>query len=277
MLVLLATSTSSAAAASDAAIAPPAARFSDWTGARVMEENFARHQQFPYVYEEYTLVLIDEAGHREVRRARRYTRVAADRTAKFLLVFDRPEEIRGVAVLATRSSGGDLDASVYLPAYGPTLKRPRAAGTGDEPLLGTDLTVLDLTAESPADFRYRRVDDRVTDEVVYFVVDAWPRVARGRAARCRHLVRQDNLVIAESECFDAGERLVRRLTRHDLQPVSGASWRANMLIVDDLRAHHRTLLKVDRREYSRDYVPAALFEPAALFAGRHLAQAGPPG
>ena len=39
---------------------------------------------------------------------------------------------------------------------------------------------------------------------------------------------------------------------------SGA-WRAGMVLSEDLREDRRTLLKIERRVYSPDYVPAAVF------------------
>ena len=63
----------------------------EWTGTKIMEESDNRHQQFPFIYEEQTMVLIDSAGHRNVRRLRRYTRLEDNGEVKFLLVFDDPE------------------------------------------------------------------------------------------------------------------------------------------------------------------------------------------
>ena len=44
-----------------------------------------------------------------------------------------------------------------------------------------------------------------------------------------------------------------------------------MIIVSDERDHHRTLLKVNRRVYSRDYVPQKIFEPDYILRGNTTA------
>ncbi len=244
-----------------------------WSAERIMHETVQRHEQFPYVYEEQTMVLTDASGNRTVRRCRRFSRAETDGTFRFLLVFDDPEEIRGVALLAVRAPDGQVERGVYLPAFGAEFKRPAGDGRSSN-FLGTDFTVEDLTPEDTSRNRYVRTPDRTIDDVAYFVIEAYPADAevereRGYGLR-RHMVRKDNFVIARTDYFDRALRLTKRRTLHDLRRVAGDSWRANMIVVDDERDRHRTLLKVDRRVYSRDYVPETIFDPAFLLADGHL-------
>lgn len=263
-----------AAAQQPAAVRPAQARlYADWDGERIMRESQHRHQQFPYVYEEQTMVLIDAAGQRSVRRCRRFTRYEDGGEVKFLLVFDEPAEIRGVALLARRSTDGDTTHGVYLPAYGKELKRAEGEGLGGH-FLGTDFAVEDLAPAPIEDYRYVRQRDRYTDGTEYFVVDAYP-IARqhqgsdGYGLR-RHVIRKDNFMVVQTDVYDTTLRFFKRITHHDLKRVDGNSWRANMVIAHDRRESHRTLLKINRRVYSSDYVPAEVFEPDYLLANRHV-------
>lgn len=247
--------------------------YTQWSATQIMEEVNRRHEQFPYVYEEQTMVLGDGSGKREVRKCRRFSRIEQDGSFKFLLVFDDPEEIRGVALLAVRHPDGEIERGVYLPAFGATLKRPAGEGRGGH-FLGTDFAIEDLTPDAPEQYRYARSADRVVEDTALFVVDAYPvnfeiERATGYGMR-RHLVRKDNFVVIQTDYFDRQLRFRKRMTRHDIQRVNAQSLRANMIVVNDERERHRTLLKVDRRVYSRDYVPAEIFEPAFLLANGHL-------
>ncbi|RKZ37308.1 MAG: hypothetical protein DRQ37_02170 [Gammaproteobacteria bacterium] len=244
-----------------------------WTGPEIMQEVFRRHEQFPYVYEEQTMVLMDEARNRDVRQCRRLTRAEPDGTVKFLLIFDAPAEIRGVALLAVRDPNGNTRSGVYLPAFGPEFKRPVGDGRRGH-FLGTDFSIEDLTPELPNDFKYVRRLDRSLDGVEYFVVEARPKDEAVQRTTDyglrRHLIQKDTLVITQTDFFDTRQRFVKRLTNYDLTPVRGESWRANMTVVYDEREKHRTLLKIDRRVYSRDYVPAEFFEPEYLLGNHHV-------
>ncbi len=248
----------------------------DWSGRRIMDEVFRRHEQFPYVFEEQTMVLMDDAGNRDVRKARRYSRVETDGTVKYLLVFDGPPEIRGVALLAIRKSTGEGETSLYLPAYGRQLRFSAGNGRGSH-FLGTDFAIEDLTAEILSDFRYVRSEDLKMDEQTYFVVEAFPQdqeIERvtGYSLR-RHFVRQDNFFVVRTDYYDRRGRFAKRQTQHDLKRVSGDMWRANMVLMEDHKERHKTLLKINRRVFSRDYVPPEIFTRAWILEDRHISGA----
>ena len=82
------------------------------SGEQIMRESQIRHEAHPYVFERQQYILTDRHGGRTVRQARRYWRREADGQADFLLVFDQPPELRGVAILAGR------DAPVFQCDFG---------------------------------------------------------------------------------------------------------------------------------------------------------------
>ena len=47
-------------------------------GREIMEEIYSRHQEYPYVYEEQSMVMRDRNGKRDTRKAHRYSRVEKD-------------------------------------------------------------------------------------------------------------------------------------------------------------------------------------------------------
>jgi len=243
------------------------------SGEEIMTEARSRHEIYPYVFEQQRFVMTDRKGGKTVRQARRYWRLEDNGMFHFLLVFDEPPEVRGVALLALRQPDGTTSGGVYLPAFGPELK----TGGEDEnatAVMGTDFSVSDLSPEDMDSYTYQRQPDTIMQEVPYYTVDALPRDTGKRVAsgykRRRHYIRQSTFFIERTDYFDRHDRLVKRRTKHDLQQVKGDSWRANMTLMDDLREGHTTLIKVRKRVYSQDYVPSALFRPRTLFSGRHL-------
>lgn len=234
-------------------------------GRGVMAAVYERHRQFPFVYEELALVLIDGRGRRTSRQARRFTRAAADGSVRFLLLFDAPAEVQGVGLLATRQADGTLDTGLYLPALGGGIVTGGGSGVGGA-LLGSDFSIEDLAGEDLDAYRYTRRGDSELAGVPHAVVDV-RGPDRGRVLR-RHFVRLDNTFITRTDHFDGLGRLERRLTAHDLAAVSGEMWAANMLLMDHVALGHQSLLKVQRRVFSRDYVPEEVFTLAWLRANR---------
>jgi hypothetical protein len=244
-----------------------------WSGEQIMEEVYRRHQQFPYVYEEQSMVLIDGRGNRDTRKLRRYSRIDDDGTVKFLLLFDSPREVSGVALLATRDPSGQTHKSIYLPAYGEQLVESGGAGS-DGNFLGTDFSVESLTGEILSDYSYIRQNDRKIGDNDYLVIDVYQADANAKiqSALRRHYVRQDNFYITTTEHFDKLGRIKKIQSYHDLKPVDGDMWRANMILMKDAFEDHQSLIKINRRVFSRDYVPAEMFSASWIFANHpHLA------
>ena len=254
VLLLLACYTGSGSAAVD----------SELDGEALMQQVYERHQQFPYIYEEQSLVLEDSHGKRDTRRAKRYTRVEDDGTVKFLLLFDYPEEIRGVAVLAERDSDGRISKYIYLPAFGETLIESIGGG-GDGNFLGTDFSIENLTGEDVTRYDYVRREDRDIDRIGFFVVDVFEKNEAAEKPVRRHFIRKDNWYITLTQHFDRLGRISRVQSQHDLRPVDGDMWRADMILMVDNKDRHQSLIKVSRRVYSSDYVPAEVFTPDWLY------------
>jgi len=236
------------------------------TGSEIMEEVYRRHQQFPYIYEEQSMVMEDRNGDRDTRKARRYSRVEEDGTVKFLLLFDYPQEIKGVALLAKRDPDGNIRKYIYLPAFGEQLIESSDEGS-DNNFLGTDFSVENLTGEILSDHHYVRRNDKEIEEVKYFILDVYrasDQQTQDQILR-RHFIRQDNLYITTTHYFNKQGRLTRVQSHHDINAVDNEMWRANMILMEDKKEQHQSLIKISRRVFSHDYVLVEVFTAEWLF------------
>lgn len=250
----------SAHAKSGIASSIAAEAFDEASGDEIMQAVHERHQLYPHVYEEQVMVLEDRAGHRDTRRLRRFTRVEDDGTVRFLLLFDAPEDVMGVALLAIREPSGTIRQSFYLPALGPDFIES-SERSSDGYLLGSGFTVGNLTGEVLGDHLYlRRRDERIHGET-YFRIDVYPAGVDPRASsRLRaHYIIQDTLFIARTDHFDDLGRVERRQTHHDLVPVGAGVWRPNLVRMDNLQDGHKSFLRIERRIFSADLVPPERF------------------
>ena len=216
------------------------------SGRELIEESLRRHAPPASVYEEQTLVLSDPQGRYTVRTVRRYARHGANGSTD-LLVMETPEESKGTAIYVAREAAGGT----------------RRGTTASSPLFGSNFTVADLEAEQTRNFTYERDDDHDLDRVPHFVLRALPAdesVARATEYRQRRIyLRKDNLFISRIDFRDSEGRLTRRQTFRDPRPDESGVWRPGMILMEDLRDGRRTLLKIERRVHSPDYVPAAVF------------------
>ncbi|MDX1569629.1 MAG: outer membrane lipoprotein-sorting protein [Xanthomonadales bacterium] len=245
----------------------------DATGRELMEGVYQRHRQYPYVFEVQSMVLIDRLGKRDTRKLRRYSRVDDKGGAQILLLFDSPPEVKGVALLAHRTPDDRIRKEIYLPALGRQLISNGTvtigpSGHDDDHFLGTDFSIEDLTGESLADYSYRRRENVLVNEIPCYVVDVFRPVddAASDPPVRRHFILQDGLYISRTDHFDDLGRLKKRQTHHDLVPVDGDMWRANMILMDNRAEDHQSIVKVDRRVFSEDYVPEHLFTAEWLYS-----------
>jgi hypothetical protein len=232
------------------------------SGRVIMEEVYLIHQQFPFVYEEQSMVLLDRDGQKETRKLKRYSRVEKSGEAKFLLVFDSPEDVKGVAVLANRKSDGQTIQSIYLPAFGPSLIT-NSGKPSHSNFLGTDFSVENLIGEELEDYNLHRQRDAIVEGIEYYVIDVFQ--GDSEQALKRHFILKDILFIARTDFYDETGKLRKSQTQHDLSQVLGEMWRANMLLMQDYRENHQTLIKINKRVFSADYVPSEVFTIEWLF------------
>jgi hypothetical protein len=239
------------------------------SGLSLMQYVYDKHQQYPFVYEEQSMVLIDGQGNRETRKVKMYTRVESNLLQRILLLFESPEDVKGVAILAEREPDGTTKQAIYLPALGPHMVG-NSGEMGDGNFLGTDFSVENLTGEQLSDYSYTRRRDTLINDKMYFVVDVFSKDIEAEDAEevalRRHFISQENLYLVRTDHFDDMGRVRKRQSHHDLTQVLGEMWRANMMLMENLRNDHQTLIKVDRRVFSRDYVPAEVFTTDYLFS-----------
>ena len=217
------------------------------TGRELITESLRSQAPQPYVYEEQVLVLSGHLGQHTVRTLRYYARHDAAGLRR-LMVIDTPAELRGIKVYVSRDANGGA-------RHGPA---------GSSPVFGSDYSVADFEGEQPQDFVYEREGNQELERVTHFVVRAAPKdeaVARTTGYGTRRLyLRKDNLFVSRIDYLDRRGRLAKRLTFKDPRPDDTGAWRPGMTLTEDLRQERRTLLKVERRVHSADYVPAVVFE-----------------
>lgn len=226
-------------------------------GHDIMRLSQQRHQSYPFVYEEQTMILEDKFGHRSTKKMTRYLRVEKDHSAKLLLLFTYPEEVKGFSLIAQRDTDGLITQSLYLP--GLSNKPIQCGGKKDNTqFLGTDFSIESLIGENLEDYNYKRIKSLVMDGVMHYQIDVYAKDESKRLLR-QHFVRQDNLVISKTIYFDAQGKVDRKQSFHDVNIVFEDAWQANHILMQDMKEQHQSLIKIERRVFSEDYVPEKIF------------------
>lgn len=242
------------------------------TGRQIADQAAERHEA-PYELEMQQMALIDKKGHQEVREVRRHVRKGEDGQFKYLIVFDSPPGVKGVALLTWQHDEADDDQWLYLPAQGDQLKRI-AKGSKKNYFMGTDFTYEDLVSESRDKFTFTRLADEALDGTACFVVDiapATPELAKDSGYQKRTVwVRQDTFAIIRTDYFDKQGKLLKRQTADELANVSGLLWRAAISRMENFSNGHATHVRIEKRLLEESAVPEEHFQQRFLQSGQHL-------
>ena len=242
-------------------------RLAHLTGSEIIRESRKRHELYPYVFEAQTLILTDADKQHDVRRMQRYSRMEKDGVFKTKLEFVYPDSIAGTVLLFVHHPDGAGRSRIFLPALGAQLTDYVGAISGGQ-MLGSEFSLEDFMPEDMASFVYHRIDDVVVDSRVYFVVRADLSASRSASERSYAerllFIRQDNFFISRVDYFDNKAHLIKRQTSHNIHPVGGGMWRADMVKVENLVNRHRSILKIDKRIFSSDYAPESAFDENLL-------------
>ena len=212
----------------------------------IMQASLQRHAPLPYVYEEQTLVLSNDLGHYSVRTIKHYAR--RDHSGnRSLMVVVTPNEANGMSVFV----GRDFDNGAR-----------RGAKPGSS-ILGSDFLVSDLEEERADEFRYEILPAQKIEQIKHLVLRALPmdnaRITTTSATERIIFLREDNLFVSRIDYHDAKGQLSRRQSFRDPRADETGAWRANMILMENLKDEQRSLLKIDRRVHSPDYVPLTVF------------------
>lgn len=200
-------------------------------GRALVEESLRRHAPPPYLYQELALVITDAQGRYNVRTFRHY-----GQQNDHWLVVDTPPDMRG-ATIHLNPERGSRDSL-------------------GSPILGSGFRVGDFAPEMLEAHDYQRRDNEMLGRQLHYVVDAQPHQS-GQPGR-RLYLRQDNLFVSRIDYRDSDGQPARRQSFHNPRPDESGIWRPGMILMEDLRDGRRSLLKVEHRVHSPDYLPAAM-------------------
>ena len=254
----------------------------EMTGRDIMDQVSDRHDR-PYEAEVQAMQLIDNQGNTEDRMLRRYAREGDEGLYRYLIVFDEPAGVRGVALLTWQNRGASDDQWMHLPAYGREMKRSAEGGKRNY-FMGTDFAFEDMTSEDRSKYRYERQADEaveIKDEtgatletIDAYVVDAYPKdeqLAAETGYQYRRLfISKDRFYIRRIDYYDRRGRFLKTQFTWDMVQVEGDTWRANATVMDNEKQRHKTLIHVQDRDLSEDAVPARMFEQRWVTSGRHM-------
>jgi hypothetical protein len=242
------------------------------TGAEIMSK-VDKKNEITHEYKLQAMTLIDRKGNEKQRVLRQYRLQDAEGLNKYLMVFDQPSAVAGVALLTLQQADGDDLQYLYLPAHGKRLKRT-AKGNNSNSFLGTDFTFEDLSSDDMDNYTHKRQEDTKIQETACFVVDSYPKGQQRQKDSAylyrRIYVNQEHFYIMSVDYYNKRGKLLKQLSLSDFKMLKPGVWRASDQLMHTLKSQHKTLVKILERDIDAAKVTSNLFTKRWITSGRYL-------
>lgn len=196
---------------------------------------------------EMKMVITNKAGQSRVREIKAYTKTEADGTDRQLLVFLAPADVRDTRFLTVDYEVGGKEDEQYI--YIPALRKVRSIGTsgGDSKtgaFLGSDFSFADIGTLDRADFSVRALGEETIEGRKHLKVEYASKgpatVKKYGYGKVVRWIDAENATSRQSEYYDAGGKLVKRLVVRGQRLVDGKYWQFESMEMSNLETGGKT-------------------------------------
>ena len=166
---------------------------------------------------------------------------------KSIVIFDRPRDIKGTALLSFTHIAEADDQWLFLPA----LKRVKRISSANKsgPFIGGEFAYEDLLSQEVAKYTYRWLRDEPCGDLQCFVMERYPVYENSGYTKQITWVDQDEYRVMKIEYYDRKDDLLKTLTFVDYQQYLGQYWRAQKLLMNNHQTGKSTDLLFGKYEF----------------------------
>ncbi len=189
---------------------------------------------------EMTMLLRNAQGEEAMRHMRNRIMEVAGDGDKSMIVFDRPRDVKGTALLTFTHKVGADDQWLYLPA----LKRVKRIASRNKsgPFMGSEFAYEDLTSQEVEKYTYRFVEETELNGVPMFLIERDPVDKYSGYTRQLVWIHQAEYRPEKIEFYDRKNALLKTLVFRAYKQYLGQFWRADEMFMDNHQTGKSTLL-----------------------------------
>jgi outer membrane lipoprotein-sorting protein len=230
-------------------------------GLDIAREADARDSGFGAQTSTLTMVLRNRHGEESTREMRVKTLEVEADGDKSLVVFDRPGDVAGTALLSFTHKEGSDDQWLYLPA----LRRVKRIASNNKagPFMGSEFAYEDVVSQEVEKYTYRFLYDETLDGVETWAVERIPVDRNSGYSKQIVWWDADEYRVRKVDYYDRKGALLKTLTVHDYTFHLDEYWRAGRMEMVNHQTGKGTTL--EWRDYelgvdldSRDFDQASL-------------------
>lgn len=181
------------------------------------------------------------------REMRQLTLEVEDDGDKLIMVFDRPRDLKGTAMLTFTHKVGSDDQWLYLPA----LKRVKRISSADKsgPFMGSEFAYEDLSSQEVEKYSYRYLQDEEIDGDLCFVVERIPVDKKSGYTRQVTWIDQVEYRLRRVDYYDRKGELLKTMDLLAYQQYLDHYWRADQMVMTNHQTGKSTILNFNNYQF----------------------------
>ncbi len=210
------------------------------TGLEIAVEADRRDTGFQDFQAELNMLLRNRHGEESLREMRSKVLEVVEDGDKTLIVFDRPRDVKGTALLTFSHKIGWDDQWLYLPA----LKRVKRIASKNKsgPFMGSEFAYEDLASQEVEKYTYEYLRDETYEGMDCFVLERDPVDKYSGYTRQVVWIDKAEYRPQRIEYYDRKNVLLKTLVFEDYQQYLGQYWRADRMFMENHQTGKSTLL-----------------------------------
>jgi outer membrane lipoprotein-sorting protein len=187
-----------------------------------------------------TMLLRNKQGEESLRYMQTQSLEVRDDGDKTLIVFDRPRDVKGTALLSYSHKTGPDDQWLYLPA----LKRVKRIASKNKsgPFMGSEFAYEDLSSQEIEKYTYKYLQEATLDGRTTFLIERDPVDPNSGYTYQRVWIDQARYIPLKIEFYDRKRALLKTLEFRDYRQYLDRYWRADEMFMQNHQTAKSTLL-----------------------------------
>jgi outer membrane lipoprotein-sorting protein len=208
-----------------------------------------------------TMLIAISADSTISREMRQMVLEVEDDGDKSIMVFDRPRDLKGTAILTYTHKSADDEQWLYLPA----LKRVKRISSADKsgPFMGSEFAYEDLSSQEVEKYSYKYLRDEVIDSEPCFVIERIPMDENSGYTRQVTWVDQSEYRLRRVDYYDRKNSLLKTMVPAAYQQHLDRYWRPEEMLMTNHQTGKSTTLRFKNYLFrtglqQSDFTPSAL-------------------
>jgi outer membrane lipoprotein-sorting protein len=228
-----------------------AAETAEQKGMRIAQEADNRDQGFEDSMASVQMLLKDRNGKESVRQMRFYRKEGVGDGDKTLIVFDRPADIQGTAMLTHSHGTKSDDQWMYLPSI-KRIKRISSANQSGS-FMGSEFAYEDLGSPEVEKYTYLWLRDESCGDATCYVYKRFPH--NRHSGYTEQVVWMDTKEYRAQkiEFYDRKKALLKTLVFSNYMRYLDKYWRAHTMLMDNHQTGKATELRWEKYKFGNGF------------------------